>query len=181
MMNDFSISRDEAMKHLNSGTEKLLANHDECKHSPEYESGWYNAFFGVQDIIHEILNTKPSEDTPITKPSRVVVLVRRACPMEEEWEEDEADKQTETEPADKKDSSSINHPRYYNTGKIEVIDFLEDQNLPFHLANAVKYICRAGKKEPRKTAEDLKKAVWYINRYINLVLDTTKPEVNRHD
>jgi hypothetical protein len=30
----------------------------------------------------------------------------------------------------------------------------------------VKYIARAGKKDPEKTSEDLKKAIWYINRYI---------------
>ena len=64
----------------------------------------------------------------------------------------------------------VNHPAHYTTGKIEVIDFLEDQNLPFHLANALKYICRAGKKNPEKTAEDLEKAVWYLNRYISHVL-----------
>ncbi len=62
--------------------------------------------------------------------------------------------------------SNIDHPSYYTTGKIEVIDFIEDQNLPFHLGNAIKYICRAGKKDPAKTEEDLQKAIWYLNRYI---------------
>ncbi len=62
--------------------------------------------------------------------------------------------------------STVEHPAYYNTGRIEVIDFIEDQNLGFHLGNAVKYICRAGKKDPDKTSEDLKKAIWYIERYI---------------
>ena len=59
----------------------------------------------------------------------------------------------------------VNHPNHYNTGKIEVIDFIEDQNLNFHLGNAVKYICRAGKKNPSKKKEDLDKAIWYIKRY----------------
>ena len=63
----------------------------------------------------------------------------------------------------------INHPSHYTSGKIEVIDFLEDQNFPFHLANAVKYISRAGKKDPNKTVEDLRKAIWYLNRYINVL------------
>ena len=63
----------------------------------------------------------------------------------------------------------INHPSHYTSGKIEVIDFLEDQNFPFHLANAVKYISRAGKKDPSKTVEDLRKAIWYLNRYINVI------------
>ena len=63
----------------------------------------------------------------------------------------------------------VNHPAHYTAGKIEVIDFLEDQKFPYHLGNAVKYICRAGKKDPNKTIEDLSKAVWYLNRYIDLL------------
>ncbi len=58
----------------------------------------------------------------------------------------------------------VNHPSHYNTGRIEVIDFIEDQNLNFNLGNAVKYISRAGKKDPAKFREDLEKAVWYLNR-----------------
>lgn len=61
----------------------------------------------------------------------------------------------------------VNHPEHYTDGGIETIDFIEAKNLPYHLGNAVKYISRAGKKDPQKTAEDLKKAVWYINRYIS--------------
>lgn len=60
----------------------------------------------------------------------------------------------------------VNHPSHYTDGKIEVIDFIEDKNLNFHLANAVKYISRAGKKDPSKEIEDLKKARWYLDRYI---------------
>jgi len=58
----------------------------------------------------------------------------------------------------------IDHPKHYNQGKIEVIDFLEDQLLDFRLANVIKYICRYRYKgTPLK---DLKKAQWYLNRYI---------------
>ena len=60
----------------------------------------------------------------------------------------------------------VNHPPHYSDGNIEVIDFIEDKQLGFHLGNAIKYICRAGKKDPAKTTEDLNKAVWYIRRYI---------------
>ena len=63
----------------------------------------------------------------------------------------------------------VNHPAHYTTGKIEVIDYIEDQKLPYHLGNAVKYISRAGKKDKYKTVEDLRKAVWYIQRYIGLI------------
>ncbi len=61
----------------------------------------------------------------------------------------------------------VNSPPHYNFGKIEVIDALEDWKLTFHRANAVKYIARAGKKDPTKEIEDLEKAVWYLKREID--------------
>jgi hypothetical protein len=69
---------------------------------------------------------------------------------------------------------AINHPSHYNQGKIEVIEFIEDKNLGFHLGNAVKYISRAGKKDPAKEIEDLKKAVWYVERQIELISGGTR-------
>lgn len=63
---------------------------------------------------------------------------------------------------------AVNSPSHYNTGKIEVIDFIEDCGLDFHLGNSVKYIARAGKKDPSKTVEDIRKAIWYLNRFIQL-------------
>ena len=62
--------------------------------------------------------------------------------------------------------NNVNHPNHYANGRIEVIDFIEDKGLGFHLGNAVKYISRAGRKDADKTVEDLRKAVWYINRQI---------------
>lgn len=64
--------------------------------------------------------------------------------------------------------SEINHPAYYNTGKIEVIEFIEDQKLQYHLGNAVKYISRAGRKNVEKTVEDVEKAIWYLRRFIEI-------------
>lgn len=63
----------------------------------------------------------------------------------------------------------VNHPAHYNTGKIEVIDFIEDQSLEYHEANAIKYIARAGKKNPDTRIEDLEKGVWYLQRKIALL------------
>ena len=62
----------------------------------------------------------------------------------------------------------INHPSHYTRGNIEVIDFIEDQQLPYHLGNVIKYIARAGYKGDK--LEDLKKARWYLDRYINEVM-----------
>ena len=67
-----------------------------------------------------------------------------------------------------KNEDVINHPSHYTRGKIEVIDFIEDQQLPYHLGNVIKYISRAGYKGDK--LEDLKKARWYLDRYINEVM-----------
>lgn len=64
---------------------------------------------------------------------------------------------------------NINHPAHYTFGSIEVIDAIEGLLLPYHLGNALKYIARAGRKDPAKTEEDLRKAIWYINRYIKFL------------
>ena len=61
---------------------------------------------------------------------------------------------------------NINHPNHYCDGGIETIDFIEAKGLGYLLGNAVKYISRAGKKDPTKYTEDLKKARWYIDREI---------------
>lgn len=66
----------------------------------------------------------------------------------------------------RQEDDPVNHPRHYTDGAIEVIDFIEDKKLCYHLGNALKYICRAGKKDPAKETEDLRKAAWYINRRI---------------
>jgi hypothetical protein len=69
-------------------------------------------------------------------------------------------------------SDVVNHPKHYTTGKIEVIDFIEDKELNFNLGNVVKYVARTGRKKTSgksleaKALEDLKKAQWYIQREI---------------
>ena len=66
------------------------------------------------------------------------------------------------------ENDPVNHPSHYTDG-IETIDYIESKHFPYHLGNAVKYLSRAGKKNPAETVTDLKKAVWYINRYISLL------------
>ena len=61
----------------------------------------------------------------------------------------------------------INHPPHYNFGGIETIDFIEAKALGYNLGNVVKYITRADHKGKR--LEDLKKAMWYLNREIDRV------------
>lgn len=61
---------------------------------------------------------------------------------------------------------NVNHPQHYTDGSIEVLDFIEDKKLNYHRGNAIKYICRAGKKSKETEIEDLQKAVFYLNREI---------------
>lgn len=59
-------------------------------------------------------------------------------------------------------TDNVKHPSHYTYGKIECIDFILDKELDFSLGNAVKYIVRAGRKNPEKQIEDLQKAIQYI-------------------
>jgi hypothetical protein len=65
-------------------------------------------------------------------------------------------------------SEQVNHPPHYggNDNPYEAIKVIEAWNLGFCLGNAIKYISRAGKKDPDKTKQDLEKAKWYIEREI---------------
>ena len=76
-----------------------------------------------------------------------------------------------------KSADNVNHPSHYCDGKIEVIDYIEDKKLGYHLGNVVKYISRAGKKCPDKEIEDLKKASWYLNRYIERLESASEKRV----
>lgn len=65
-----------------------------------------------------------------------------------------------------KENNAVNHPSHYTDGKIEVFDFIQDKGLGFCLGNVVKYVARAGKKNPAKRVEDLQKAAWYLQKQI---------------
>ena len=64
----------------------------------------------------------------------------------------------------------VNHPNHYG-GKenlYEVVKVCEawDLDKDAYLFNVVKYVARAGKKDTDKEIQDLKKALWYLNRKI---------------
>jgi len=67
---------------------------------------------------------------------------------------------------------TVNHPRHYNMGKIEVIAAIDDWKLGFSLGNAVKYIARAEHKANK--LEDLKKARWYLDHEIKRLEEEQK-------
>ena len=71
----------------------------------------------------------------------------------------------ETTPLD-----NVNHPSHYETGKVECIDaMIETQGIDavksFCICNAFKYIWR---HQNKNQLEDVKKAIWYLNKFVEL-------------
>jgi hypothetical protein len=67
------------------------------------------------------------------------------------------------------EKEAVNNPDHYG-GKdnpYEAIKVIRAWDLGFSLGNTVKYISRAGKKDPAKRLEDLKKALWYLQEEID--------------
>lgn len=71
-------------------------------------------------------------------------------------------------------AEAVNHPAHYGGDTTyEAIKVIEAWGLGFHDGNAVKYICRQGKKSgfgagcTVERVEDLKKARWYLDRLIS--------------
>ena len=67
-------------------------------------------------------------------------------------------------------ADNVNHPSHYETGKFECIDVMQEvfgteavQN--FCVCNAFKYLYRHRRKNGK---EDIEKARWYINKYLEL-------------
>lgn len=84
---------------------------------------------------------------------------------------------------DKTASSEVNHPSHYRPGAYEAIDVIQSWDLNFSLGNVVKYICRAGLKDPEKVIQDLEKASFYLKaeinqRRINANDDSTSPDTD---
>jgi len=67
-------------------------------------------------------------------------------------------------------TDNINHPAHYETDGIECIDAMQitqglEAVMDFCVCNAFKYLWRHRRKNG---TEDIKKAVWYLNKYIEL-------------
>ena len=70
---------------------------------------------------------------------------------------------------------AVDHPPHYGGAgnPYEAIRVIEAWDVGFCLGNALKYICRAGKKRDASTVEDLRKAAWYLSREIERLSSTT--------
>ena len=67
-------------------------------------------------------------------------------------------------------SDNVNHPKHYETGKFECIDVMvetqgEDAVKAYCLCAAFKYLYRHKRKNG---LEDIKKARWYLDKFIEL-------------
>ena len=65
---------------------------------------------------------------------------------------------------------SVNHPSHYETGAFECIDVMVEtqgaRNVQaFCICNAFKYLYRHHRKNG---LEDVKKAIWYLNKFVEL-------------
>lgn len=84
--------------------------------------------------------------------------------------------EVDDEPEEKVEVEMVNHPAHYNDGQIECIDAMIDafgnrEVMSFCKINAFKYIWRA---EHKGGVKDIKKAAWYLNKYIELAGVTEK-------
>lgn len=71
----------------------------------------------------------------------------------------------------------IKAPAHYVEGRnIEPISVIEDWNLNHNLACALKYISKAGRKN--NEVKDLKKAIWYLERRIKLLVTANSEMVD---
>ena len=75
----------------------------------------------------------------------------------------------------------VNHPAHYETNGIECIDaMIASQGAEavrnYCVCNAFKYIWRHQHKG--RSDEDIQKAIWYLNRYLNLYEGKDEPETD---
>lgn len=67
------------------------------------------------------------------------------------------------------ENDPIHRPAHYANSQIEVANFIADRELDYFLGCVVKYVSRAGKKDPSKELEDLQKAQAYLGMKIRLL------------
>ena len=113
-----------------------------------YRKGWCDAFMTVENSFSEGFREELEAATTSVPPVATKTLIT-----------------VEDDP--------VNHPGYYCDGGIETLDFILAKSLNFLLGQVVKYVSRAGKKNPATLLEDLKKARFYLNREIERLEEGT--------
>lgn len=72
----------------------------------------------------------------------------------------------------------IDHPSHYTSGGIETIDYMRAKLSPeeyrgYLKGQVIKYVSRMGQKLNEPAADDARKALWYLTRFIDEIEDTT--------
>ncbi len=79
---------------------------------------------------------------------------------------DEYERKYQTTPSETARPSNPINPSHYKSLDPEPIVVVENWNLDYPKATALVYIARAGRKEGSTEAEDLGKAIWFLQRRI---------------
>lgn len=68
-----------------------------------------------------------------------------------------------------KEGDQVVKPNHYQSkdGKFQVWDIVDQFNLNYYFGDAVKYICRAGKKSISHEKQDIRKAIQYLQRWLD--------------
>lgn len=84
---------------------------------------------------------------------------------------DKAERTTEV-----KMKETVDHPSHYGgeNDPHEHIKVAEAKGWGYHIGNATKYLWRMGSKPNTSMIEDLKKAIWYLQRYLQLLEDGSR-------
>jgi hypothetical protein len=84
---------------------------------------------------------------------------------------------TESETTLLTENSSVTKydPQHYQRGRIQVWDFIVDQQLDFLAGNVIKYICRAGHKDQESELDDWLKVKAYVDRKIKALTTNGNP------
>jgi hypothetical protein len=72
------------------------------------------------------------------------------------------------EEAEREAYEAVHHPTHYNQGDIEHCELVEDQGHAegYYFGQVTKYVFRTGHKPTADSLEDLKKAHWYMARWV---------------
>jgi len=71
-------------------------------------------------------------------------------------------------------SDPVDHPSHYNSNPSGVEAITVVEHMTFNVGNAVKYCWRAGFKGDAPVEQDLKKAIWYLQRELERLGKTSR-------
>lgn len=125
---------------------------------------------GIKDFACDWVETMKSDIGRITTITRTVPQSHKIRLKGIFWIWDDRCIELVESAPDTNVGDKVNHPSHYNQGKYECIDvmaetFGKEAVLNFCKLNAFKYLWRA---EDKNGHEDINKALWYLNKYIEL-------------